>query len=172
VNRSPLAAARLATLAAGLLMLAQAACAIAATPIAPAHPPCTVGQRVLRQEPLEIVTVTGVHRFLVEMADNELRREIGMMCRTSEADGGGMLFQFQTAQDVSFWMRNTLIPLDIIYIAADGRIVSIARNAVPLDETPIPSGGVITGVLELRGGRAAEIGAMPGDRVRQRIFHR
>jgi uncharacterized membrane protein (UPF0127 family) len=106
------------------------------------------------------------------MADNELRREIGMMCRTSEADGGGMLFQFQTAQDVSFWMRNTLIPLDIIYIAADGRIVSIARNAVPLDETPIPSGGVITGVLELRGGRAAEIGAMPGDRVRQRIFHR
>ena len=69
-------------------------------------------------------------------------------------------------------MRNTLIPLDMLFITADGHILSIARNAKPLDETPIPSGGSVVGVLELRGGRAAEIGAAPGDMVRQRIFHR
>jgi hypothetical protein len=67
-------------------------------------------------------------------------------------------------------MRNTLIPLDIIYIQADGTVLSIARNATPLSDTPIPSGGPILGVLELAGGRAAEIGLLPGDRIRHRIF--
>jgi uncharacterized membrane protein (UPF0127 family) len=67
-------------------------------------------------------------------------------------------------------MKNTLIPLDMLFIGADGRIVSIARNARPMDETTIPSGGAVRGVLELRGGRAAEIGAEPGDKVHERIF--
>lgn len=133
--------------------------------------PCTAGQKTLRTEPLQITTARGRYRFTVEIADNDRTREIGLMCRPSVAPGGGMLFDFKTPQEVSFWMKNTIAPLDMLFIARDGRIVSIARNAVPENETPIPSGGPVVGVLELRSGRAAEIGAAPGDRVTQRIFH-
>jgi uncharacterized membrane protein (UPF0127 family) len=128
--------------------------------------------RGLKVERLDVVTRTGVHHFKVEVADTEATRDRGLMFRTSLKSDRGMLFDFKQAAGVSFWMRNTLIPLDIIFIAADGHVVSIARNAVPHDETPIPSGGAVLGVLEMRGGRAAEIGAMPGDVVRHRIFHR
>ena len=134
--------------------------------------PLPAAAKGLRVEPLDLVTSHGVVHFKVEIADNEATRERGLMFRTSMAPGRGMLFDFKHPQPVAFWMRNTLIPLDMIFIAADGRIVSIARNAVPHDETPIPSGGVILGVLELKGGRAAEIGLQPGDRVRQRMFPR
>jgi uncharacterized membrane protein (UPF0127 family) len=133
--------------------------------------PCAVGQNTLKTEPLQIDTARGHQRFTVEIADNDDTRETGLMCRASLPDNGGMLFDFKTPQEVSFWMRNTIIPLDMLFIAKNGRVVSIARNARPEDETPIPSGGAVVGVLELRGGRAAEIGAAPGDRVRQRIFH-
>ena len=127
--------------------------------------------RELRTESLEIRTHHGVQRFRVEIADTEQTRERGLMFRKSMAGDRGMLFDFKTPQPVAFWMKNTLIPLDIVFITADGRILSIARNAVPMDETPIPSGGDILGVLEIRGGRAAELGIEPGDRVRERIFH-
>ena len=127
--------------------------------------------RELRTETLVILTHRGPHRFQVEVADNEATRERGLMFRKALAPDHGMLFDFKTPQPVSFWMRNTLIPLDMVFITADGRILSIARNAAPLDETPIGSGGDVLGVLELRGGRAAELGLEPGDRVRERIFH-
>ena len=94
------------------------------------------------------------------------------MFRKAMAADRGMLFDFKTPQEVAFWMKNTLIPLDMVFIAADGRIVSIASNAAAMSETPIPSGGEVLGVLELKGGRAGEIGASPGDQVRQRIFRR
>ncbi len=122
-------------------------------------------------ESLDIVTHGGVRHFQVEIADTPASREQGLMFRKAVAPDRGMLFDFKTPQPVAFWMKNTLIPLDMVFIAPNGRIVSIARNAQPLDETPIPSGGAVLGVLELRGGRAAEIGAEPGDRVRERIFH-
>jgi uncharacterized protein len=125
----------------------------------------------LRTEPLSIATRQGVVRFRVEIADTAATRERGLMFRRHLAADGGMLFDFRTPQPVAFWMKNTLIPLDMIFIARDGRIVSIARNATPLSEAPIPSGGEVLGVLELRGGRAAEIGAEPGDQVEERIFH-
>jgi hypothetical protein len=128
--------------------------------------------RGLKVERLDVVTSTGVHHFKVEVADTEATRDRGLMFRTSLKSDRGMLFDFKQVAGVSFWMRNTLIPLDMIFIGADGHVVSIARNAVPHDETPIPSGGAVLGVLEVRGGRAAEIGAMPGDVVRHRIFHR
>jgi uncharacterized membrane protein (UPF0127 family) len=128
--------------------------------------------RGLKVERLDVVTRTGVHRFKVEVADTEPTRMRGLMFRTSMAADRGMLFDFKQVAGVSFWMRNTLIPLDMIFIAPDGRVVSIARNAIPRDETPIPSGGAVLGVLEVRGGRAAEIGAMPGDVIRHRIFRR
>ncbi len=92
------------------------------------------------------------------------------MFRKSLAPDRGMLFRYNPPQRAAFWMKNTLIPLDIIYIAPDGRVLSIARNAVPHDETPLPSGGVIQGVLEIPGGRAAQLGILPGDRVLNKIF--
>ncbi len=122
-------------------------------------------------ESLDIVTHGGVQHFKVEIADTPASREQGLMYRKVLAPDRGMLFDFKTPQVVAFWMKNTLIPLDMVFIAPNGRIISIARNAQPLDETPILSGGAVLGVLELRGGRAAEIGAEPGDRVREGIFH-
>lgn len=126
----------------------------------------------LREETLEITTAKATVRFTVEIADTEETRDRGMMFRKSLAPNRGMLFDFKTPREAAFWMKNTLIPLDIIFITADGRILTIARNAVPHSEVPIPSGGVIRGVLELAGGRAAQLGIYPGDRVKHRIFKR
>jgi uncharacterized membrane protein (UPF0127 family) len=83
-----------------------------------------------------------------------------------------MLVDFKHPATVAFWMKNTLIPLDMLFITSDGRVEAIARNAAPMSEAPIPSGGPILGVLEIAGGRAAEIGAEPGDKVQERMFHR
>jgi uncharacterized membrane protein (UPF0127 family) len=125
----------------------------------------------LRVEPLDIRTARGVFHFKVEIAETTATRERGLMFRKSLAADRGMLFDFHASQPVAFWMKNTLIPLDLLFITSDGQIFSIARNAIPEDLTPIPSGGAVLGVLELRGGRAAEIGAQPGDQVRERRFH-
>ena len=97
-------------------------------------------------------------------------RARGLMYRKSLAPDRGMLFDFHTPRPVAFWMRTTYVSLDMIFIRADGRILSIARNTTPLSEEGVPSGGPVRAVLELVGGRAAEIGALPGDRVRHRIF--
>ena len=131
----------------------------------------TVAQN-LRTEPLDIVTSGGVWHFTVEIADTDETREIGLMFRKTMAPDHGMLFDFGAPQAVTFWMKNTLIPLDMVFIAKDGHVVSVTRNAAPMSEALIPSGGPIVGVLELRGGRAAEIGVKPGDEVRERIFQR
>ncbi|HEV2366071.1 MAG TPA: DUF192 domain-containing protein [Caulobacteraceae bacterium] len=128
--------------------------------------------RRLPTEPLTVATAKGVFRFTVEVADTEATRERGLMFRKSLAPDRGMLFDFKAPQQVAFWMKNTLIPLDMLFISADGRVVSIAHGATPLSETPIPSAGPVLGVLEIRGGRAEAIGAEPGDLVRNRIFHR
>ncbi len=128
-------------------------------------------ERPLRSEPLDVVTRHGVRHFTVEIADTNATRERGLMFRKHLAGDQGMLFDFKTPQVVAFWMKNTLIPLDMLFIAPDGHVVSIARQATPMSETPIPSGGDILGVLEIRGGRAAELGVEPGDQVRERIFH-
>ena len=124
-------------------------------------------------QPLAVVTDKGRFRFHVEDADTPNRQETGLMCRSHLAADRGMLFDFhKPTDDVAFWMHNTLIPLDIVFIRPDGTVLSIARNARPLDETPLPAGGVIRGVLEIAGGRAAEIGLAPGDKVVHRIFPR
>ena len=130
------------------------------------------GQPVLTPlQPLSIATARGAARFMVEFADTEQKREFGLMCRKALAPDRGMLFDFGApSQDVAFWMRNTLIGLDIVYIRPDGTILSIARQARPLDENPIPAGGTIRAVLEIPAGRAAELGLQPGDRVSHRIF--
>jgi uncharacterized membrane protein (UPF0127 family) len=114
--------------------------------------------------PLTIRSANGVHRFTVEVARTPRQQEIGMMYRRSVAPDRGMIFPYDPPQNVAFWMQNTLIPLDMIFIRADGRIARIA-TAKPLDLTSVPSGEPVAAVLEIRGGRAAQLGIRPGDRV-------
>ena len=134
---------------------------------------CAAAPRDANGNPLEaltVVTSTGEHRFMVEIADDDAERQRGLMERPPLADDRGMLFQCPDVAERGFWMRNTPNPLDIIYIDPRGRIVSIARNATPNSDDVIPSNGPASGVLEIRGGRAAEIGAEPGDLVRHPFF--
>jgi uncharacterized membrane protein (UPF0127 family) len=121
-------------------------------------------------EPLTVTTSTGEHRFMVEIADDDAERQRGLMEREPLADDRGMLFEFPDVAERGFWMRNTPSPLDIIYVDPHGRIVSIAKNAAPYSEAIIPSNGPASGVLELRAGRADEIGAKPGDRISHPFF--
>ena len=121
-------------------------------------------------ETVEVVTGRGRARFQVEIAATLAEQKRGLMFRKSLAPDRGMLFTYKRPQPAAYWMKNTLIPLDIIYIQADGRILSIVRNARPHDETPLPAGGLVLGVLEIAGGRAAQLGILPGDRVLHRIF--
>ena len=119
---------------------------------------------------LEIATKTGVHAFTVEIADNDAEREKGLMYRRELPEGRGMLFDFHREQEVGFWMQNTYIPLDMIFIRGDGRILRIAENTEPLSTRIISSGGAVRAVLEVIGGTARKLGIAPGDRVGHPIF--
>ena len=119
---------------------------------------------------LEIVTSSGAHAFSVELANTEAERERGLMYRRFMPPDRGMLFDFKREEPVMFWMKNTYIPLDMIFISHAGKIVSIVANAEPLSERNIPSGGPCYGVLEVNGGVAASIGAKVGDTVKHPIF--
>lgn len=92
------------------------------------------------------------------------------MYRRSMAPDAGMLFDFGRPQPTTFWMKNTLIPLDMLFVGADGRIVNIHERAVPMSEEMIPSQGIVRAVIELNGGTAARLGIRPGDRVIYPIF--
>jgi uncharacterized membrane protein (UPF0127 family) len=132
----------------------------AATVHAPAGQPQTGLQRV----PLTITSATGTHHFIVEIAKTEHQQEMGLMFVKSLAPNRGMIFPYDPPQEVAFWMKNTLIPLDIVFIRPDHTIARIT-NAKALDETPLPSGEPIAAVLEIAGGRAAQLGMAPGDKV-------
>ncbi len=119
---------------------------------------------------LSIVTATGPHHFAVEVMRTREQLERGLMYRRQMAADRGMLFDFGAVQPVTMWMRNTYLPLDLVFIAADGRVVSVKRDAEPLSETTIPSGGDVLGVLEVNAGTAARIGLEPGDRVVDPMF--
>ena len=123
------------------------------------------------QQTIEIASKLGVHSFAVEIADNEAEREKGLMYRKELPEGRGMLFDFHRDQEVSFWMRNTYIPLDMIFIRGDGQIQRIAENTEPLSDRLIPSGGPVRAVLEVIGGTARKLGIAPGDRVAAPIFN-
>jgi uncharacterized protein len=160
-----------------LAALSLGAAALTAAPataqIARQDPKACKGQPEIKPlEPLQVRTDKGVSSFQVEIADSEMEREYGLMCRRSLAADRGMLFLFAKSTPQMFWMRNTLIPLDIIYIGADGRVVSISRNVQPLDESGAPSAGPAKFVLELAAGRAAQIGLLPGDKVLHRVMPR
>ncbi|HLH48360.1 MAG TPA: DUF192 domain-containing protein [Roseiarcus sp.] len=119
---------------------------------------------------LEIVSANGPHDFSVEVVDDEAGRERGLMYRRYMPQDRGMLFDFKQEAPVAFWMKNTYIPLDMIFISRRGVITKIVANAEPLSERLIPSGGPVYGVLEINGGVAARLGVKPGDRVRDSIF--
>lgn len=109
-------------------------------------------------------------KFEVDMATNDAERSHGLMFRKSLGPYEGMLFDFHQEQPVSFWMKNTLIPLDMIFIAGDGTIRHIHSNAVPLSTDAIPSQFPVRGVLEINGGSAKLLGLKPGDKVKHPIF--
>lgn len=112
------------------------------------------------------VTHAGVrHSFRVEVAASDAEQEKGLMFRTAMDADEGMIFPVHPPRSASFWMKNTVIPLDIVYVGTDGRILNIAANAVPYSEQPLYSTGPVKGVLELVGGRAAQLGIGPGDAV-------
>jgi uncharacterized protein len=122
------------------------------------------------QATLDIVSKSGVHAFSVELATNEAERSRGLMFRKELPEGQGMLFDFMQDQPVSFWMHNTYISLDMIFIAGDGRIVRIAENTEPMSDRLIPSGAPVRAVLEVIAGTARKFGIAPGDRVESAIF--
>lgn len=129
-----------------------------------------LGAAAAEVQPLEIVTRSGVHVFSVELAKTETERATGLMYRKELAEGRGMLFDFSPEQQVSMWMKNTFIPLDMIFIRSDGRILRIAENTEPHSEKIISSGGLAKGVLEVIGGTARKYGIQAGDRVAHPLF--
>ena len=160
MNRRPLLAVLLAAASAGA---AGAAVAQYREPTGP--------QPELPKEKLVIVTRDGVrHDFNVEMAVAPEQQVTGEMFRNSVPPGGGMLFDWHAARESDMWMRNTLVPLDMVFINADGTIRSIAENTVPESLAVIPSRGPVRATLELAAGTAARLDIRVGDKVEQRIF--
>ena len=154
---------RLALLAALPLALSAAAC----QPTGGESPKLERSAAGLEQVPLTIRTAGGkVHDFTVEVAASPQEQETGLMNRPSLAPDRGMIFPHEPPRMASFWMKNTLIPLDIIFVRPDGTIVNIAENTVPLSLEPVPSLEPVGAVLELAGGRTAELGIKAGDKVK------
>ena len=139
--------------AAAALMLSSAAVAAPAT------------------ERLTIETASGRHGFDVEVMHKGPELQKGLMFRKSMAADHGMLFDFGKSQDVSMWMKNTYLPLDMVFIDRSGKVVNVAHDTVPMSEAIIPSQGAVLGVLEINAGVAKSIGLKAGDAVKASIFH-
>lgn len=122
------------------------------------------------RDTLAVVSGDTRHRFEVWIADTPARRTQGLMHVHSLDPGRGMLFVFDRPQYAAFWMRNTYVALDLLFIAADGRVLNIARDAVPLSTTPMQSDGPVTGVLEVLAGTTERLGIHTGDRIEHPAF--
>lgn len=144
------------------LYLAAAALAVAcANTPAPTPDPFPA----LPQAEIEVATAGGAHRFRVWIADDDRSRTRGLMFVREMPTDRGMLFIFQVPQPAAFWMKDTFLSLDLIFIDPRGRVLNIARDARPFSLTPIESDGPVIAVLELSAGTAARIGLAPGDHV-------
>ena len=145
------------TIVGALVVFALSECAIAS----PALPVTTV----------TIDTCGGQRAFKAELASDPQSQQQGLMYRQQMSPNAGMLFDFHTSTMLSFWMKNTILPLDMLFIRDDGTISTIAANAVPLSTARIDSAEPVRAVLEINGGRAKELGIRAGDRVHSVIFH-
>jgi uncharacterized membrane protein (UPF0127 family) len=124
-----------------------------------------VANPTLATIPLTVTTHGIRHRYTVEVARTPDEQARGLMVRRAMARDHGMIFPMNPPREAAFWMEGTALPLDLIFIAPDHRVLRIAANAVPFDRTPLPSNGVAGAVLELNAGEAARIGLKPGDKV-------
>ena len=134
-------------------------------------PDTSKAQPELPKEKLVIVTRDGVrHDFMVEMALQPEQQTVGLMFRPSVPADGGMLFDWGAPRDSTMWMRNTVAPLDMLFINVDGTVHHIAEDAVPHSLATIPSGGPVRATLELAAGTVKRLGIRVGDKVEQRVF--
>jgi uncharacterized membrane protein (UPF0127 family) len=145
--------------------LAAAAALMGCSPQAAAPAPPARSAAGLEQVQLAIRSSGKSHRFTVEVARSPQEQAQGLMHRQSLAPDRGMIFPYDPPQPVGFWMKNTLIPLDMIFIRPDGTIAGIAANTVPLSLDMVPSVEPVAAVLEIAGGRSAELGIKAGDKV-------
>jgi uncharacterized membrane protein (UPF0127 family) len=132
----------------------------AATATAPSQP-----ADALEKAPLLIAAAGGAHRFDVEVARTPAQQERGLMFRKTVDENGGMYFPMNPPRTASFWMKNTIVPLDMLFVRTDGTIAFLKANAEPYSRIPVSAGIPVAGVLELRGGRAADLGIKEGDRL-------
>lgn len=129
----------------------------------------TSAQPQLTRIPLTLTTASGRHRYKVEVAATPRQQELGLMFRTRMGSAEGMIFPFAPPRPASFWMQNTILPLDLVFIGADGRVLNIAADAVPYSRAFIYSQGAAAAVLELNAGEAARIGLKAGDPVAYKL---
>jgi hypothetical protein len=132
---------------------------------------CAIASPSLPVTTITVDTKSGPKMFTVELASDPQSQQQGLMFRKEIAPDAGMLFDFHDPLMLTFWMKNTFLPLDMLFIRADGIISTIATNTVPLTTTPVPSAEPVRAVLEINGGRAQQLGIHAGDRVRAAIFH-
>lgn len=152
----------------GLALLCLALAPMAAAPVLAET--VQAAPAAVRREPLTIVSANGAHAFSVEVMRDDASRARGLMFRRSMPADQGMLFDFEVNQPVSMWMKNTYLPLDMVFIRADGTIARIAADTEPLSTQVIPSNEPVLSVLELNAGTAASLGLKPGDKVRHPLF--
>jgi len=157
-----------------LVVFVAASFAASALILGAASPPVIAEEKAAQAqlEPLEILTATGAHAFEVEVARSESERARGLMFRRSLPQDRGMLFLFESERPIAMWMKNTYVSLDMVFVSRNGRVRSIARGAVPMSESIIPSGGPVYAVIELAAGAADAIGLSVGDQVRHPGFER
>jgi uncharacterized membrane protein (UPF0127 family) len=141
------------------MLLAASLAASLAVPAAAACP-----NAGLKERPATITTARGKFSFVLELAQSPQEQECGLMFRASMPAGHGMVFPFRPARETAFWMENTPLPLDLIFVGARGRVLRVAQGQ-PFSRALIESGGVASAVVELNAGEAARIGLKPGDRV-------
>ena len=128
------------------------------------------GFATFNRSKLRVVTKSGKHEFIVEIAVTDRQHSQGLMFRQSLAKNAGMLFDYKVPTAITMWMKNTYIPLDMIFIGNDGRVINVVQRAIPFSENVISSLGKARGVLEVNGGTASRLGIMPGDKILHRIF--
>lgn len=146
------------------------ALAICVLPMVAAQSACAQAAVSFEKGPLTVQSGDQSHAFEVEIADSPEETSQGLMFRESMAENAGMLFDFGEPREPQMWMRNTLIPLDMLFLNEEGLIIAIAAGARPHSERRISPGVAVKGVLEINGGVSQKLGIAPGDTVRHAIF--